>query len=120
VHAPGDQIEVTAGGVGVRRLAEGAPFDRDVGVAGYDEAPGSRDGGGLAAGVLDDLVVGVPPAQLLDPGDDDIESDSELLEDLAALGRAGCERYVQEDSSGTQIPISRSADSSESDPWTML
>ena len=74
---------------------------------------------GLATGVLDDLVIGVSPAQLLDPRDDDLEGDAELLEDLAALGRARCERDIQ-GSSGNQIPISRSADSSESDPWTML
>jgi hypothetical protein len=64
-------------------------------------------------------VIGVPAGQLVDTGDDDIELDPQLLEDLPALRRARCEDDVQ-DSSGNQIPISRSAESSESEPWTML
>ena len=52
-------------------------------------------------------------------GHDHLEADPQLFEDLPPLRRAGCEDDVQ-DSSGNQIPISRSADSSESEPWTML
>jgi hypothetical protein len=33
-------------------------------------------------------VLGVSPAQLLDAGNDDLELDPELLEDLPPLGRA--------------------------------
>ena len=76
------------------------------------------DGMSLQSRVLDDLELGVSPRQLLDPGHDYVEVDAQLSEDLLALQRSGCQNDVQ--SSGNQMPISRSADSSESEPWTML
>jgi hypothetical protein len=42
----------------------------------------------LAPRVLDDEPLGIPLAQLLDPGDDDLELDPELAQDLPPLGRA--------------------------------
>jgi hypothetical protein len=76
------------------------------------------DSMGLPSSVLDNLELGIAPVQLLDSRDNDIELDPQLREDLPPLGGAGCEGDLQ--SSGNQMPISRSADSSESDPWTML
>jgi hypothetical protein len=73
----------------------------------------------LTPSVLNDLELRIATPQLIDPGDDDVELDSQLLEDLPPLRGPGCERYLQ-GSSGNQIAISRSADSSESEPWTML
>ena len=110
----GEQIEIAASVLGVGGFAERPAVDDDVGVAGDDDSL-RVDRAGLAAGVLDDLLVGVAAGQLIDPGNDDLKGDAELLEDLPPLRRAGCQRDRQE-SSGNQIPISRSADSSESDP----
>jgi hypothetical protein len=41
----------------------------------------------LAPSVLDDELLGIPLAQLLDPGDDYLELDPELAQDLPPLGR---------------------------------
>jgi len=69
--------------------------------------------------ILDDLELGIATRQLLDPGHHDLEIDAKLAKNLTPLGRPRCEGDLQ-DSSGNQIEISRSAYSSESDPWTML
>jgi hypothetical protein len=68
--------------------------------------------------VLNDLDRRIAPPQLVNAGNDDLEPNPQLFENLPPLERARCEDDVQ--SSGNQMPISRSADSSESDPWTML
>jgi hypothetical protein len=68
--------------------------------------------------ILNDLDLRIAPRQLVNAGNDNLELDAQLFENLPSLGRTGCEDDVQ--SSGNQMPISRSADSSESEPWTML
>jgi hypothetical protein len=84
-------MQIAASILGVGGFAERPSVDDDVGIAGDDDSIAVHRAG-LAAGVLDDLLVGVTAAQLLDPGNDDLELDAELLEDLPSLRRAGCER----------------------------
>ena len=75
-------------------------------------------GGPLVAAIFEGHEA-VAAAQLLGPGVLDVEGDAEARQQVAALRRARGE-YDSQPSSGNQIPISRSADSSESEPWTML
>ncbi len=74
---------------------------------------------GLPTCILQHLGLRIATRQLLDAGNYDLELQSKLAKDLSPLGRAGGEDEAQA-SSGNQISISRSADSSESEPWTML
>ncbi len=76
--------------------------------------PGSR----LATRVLDHDPLGVSLDDLLDVRDHDLERDAERAEDLSAARRG--RREDQPVSSGNQSAISRSADSSESEPCTRL
>jgi len=70
----------------------------------------------LASGVLTNLELRLPTRNLANPRHHNLELNIQLPKNLAPLRRSGCEDY----SSGNQIPISRSADSSESEPWTIL
>ena len=87
------RLEPCPGAVLVLGLAEQAPVEGDVGVD-AERQPRSPGGGAagvrLAARVLDHDHVRVARAQLGYVGDDDLELDSEPLQDLAAaLGRRG-------------------------------
>ena len=70
----------------------------------------------LPPGILNHLNLRLPTRKLANPGYHNLKFNAQLPKNLTSLRRSGCEDY----SSGNQIPISRSADSSESDPWTML
>ena len=101
-------------------LAEEPPVDRDVGVDPDDDGPLPRSGElrtrpRLAPSVLEHDLGRLALSELVDVGDDRFELNPELLEDLPASRRRRGEYY-----SPNQIPISRSADSSESEPWTRL
>jgi hypothetical protein len=100
----------------VARLAEDPVVERDDRVDAEDDRPGARDRPRLAQRVeLGDrarLAGGV----LLDVRRLDRELDAELLEDRPPLRRAAREDYRL----GKNRATSRSADSSESDPWTMF
>ena len=101
----------------IRRLAQHLVVKDNVGVTGDDEV--SIDRSRLRERVQANKLFRIPTGQLLDARNDNLELKPQLLQDLPPLRRPGCKRDPQ-DSSGNQIPISRSADSSESEPWTML
>ena len=99
-------------------LTQRPTVDYDIGVT-CDHQPVPLHGRGLHPSVLEHLDLWIAAGQLLDARDHHLELDSQLPKDLAPLGRPRCE-YDSQESSGNQISISRSADSSESEPWTML
>lgn len=92
----------------ISRLPECPAIQHYVGIAGNQQTIRGRGRGGtenvnlarrclpfpvrnrlsLSPCVLNDLELRVPPAQLLDPRNDDVELDSQLLENLPPLGRA--------------------------------
>ena len=87
-------VEITARLGGVGRLAQHLAVEDDIGVAGDHQRAGrALDRARLATRVLDHQEFGVPAVELLDPGDDDLELDPQLGEDLAPLRRARGEDY---------------------------
>ena len=108
----------------VRGLAEQAAVEGDVGVdAEHDRAlaragelePGAR----LAPGVLEHDLARVALAELVDRGDDPRTRPRGARGSRAGAGDAEA-RIRRALRQPNQIPISRSADSSESEPWTRL
>ena len=98
----------------VGRLAEHDAVDVHLGVAGEDR--GALDRARLAQRVLEDDLARVALRQLVDVRRPDVELDPQLLEDRAPLGRGARE----DQTSGKNSFASRSADSFESEPWTMF
>ena len=110
------------------RLPQGLLVQDDIRIAGNHKRPrASLHGPGLHPRVLHHLHLRIPTRQLLHPGHHHLELDPQLPKNLFSLRRAGREDHPQlpsgaisgaraQDSSGNQIPISRAADSSESDP----
>ena len=121
-HQPAENLVGAAGelrehphGLGfVPGLAEDDAVDVDLGVAGEDEV--ALDGARLAERVLEDDLARVAVGQLLDIRGLDGELDPQLLEDRAPLRRGARE----DQNSGKNSFASRSADSFESEPWTMF
>ncbi len=106
-------------------LAEQPAVERDVRVDAEHDRPLPRPGlaqpgSGLAPGVLEHDRLRLALAELLDLGDYRLEHDPEALEDLPPAWRRRGEDQALTSYSPNQIPISRSADSSESEPWTRL
>src|SRR3977135_554590 len=118
MRPPRHQVEAHARLSNLRRLAQRPAIKDNVCIAGNHHTV-SRNCSGLQPGVLEYLKVRIAARQLIHARDDDLELNAQLAKDLAPLVRPGSEDYVHA-SSGNQISISRSADSSESDPWTML
>ena len=115
VHTSGEQLQTVAGTRLIPGLAEEATVDGNVGIDTDDEASLHGTRTRLAPCVFEHDLGGIALAELVDVGDDRLEINPELLEDLAPARRGR-----REDQSPNQIPISRSADSSESEPWTRL
>ena len=100
-------------------LTQRPAIQNHIRVAGDHQIAASFNSFAPSSGVLDHLDLRIPARQLVNAGNDDLELHAQLAKNLASLRRSGCEDDVQ-DSSGNQMAISRSADSSESEPWTML
>src|SRR5215210_6800911 len=96
-------------------LAQDVAVQRDVRVGPEDQFSGDRER--LAARVLLRDPRGVAPRLLRDARDPDLERDPGLLEDRPPLRRGGGEDQAR---SGKNSFASRSADSGESEPWTMF
>ena len=118
MRAPREACEEPLGRLLVARLAEDVAVERDVGVGPEDKRVTGRRGDreGLAAGVLLRDPRRVAGGLLLDARDPDLERDPGLLEDRPPLRRP----RRQDQSSGKNSAASRSADSGESEPWTMF
>jgi hypothetical protein len=86
VRSAGHAIEVIPCLDLVGGLSECFPVEDHIRVASDGQPPADRLG--LAAGVLNDLERRIPPGQLVDARDYDLEIDAQLLEDLPPLGRA--------------------------------
>jgi hypothetical protein len=107
VRPPRHSIEILASLNLRSRLPESLAIQDDIGIAAdYQAIRGSGGGGAenvnlarrylplrsrnrlsLPASILDHLEVRVPPAQLIDARDDDVELDSQLFENLPPLRR---------------------------------
>jgi hypothetical protein len=86
--APRHPIEVIARLSSISRLPESLPIQNHVGIAADHQRTTTRNRSNLEPSVLDHLVVGIPPTQLVDAGNDDLELDAQLGEDLPPLRRA--------------------------------
>ena len=110
---PTHPIQIRPSLILIRRLTKHDVIQNHVGVAGNDEVALHRPR--LRERVQANQLFSVSASQLLNARNNDVELQPKLLQDLPPLRRPRCKRDPQ-DSSGNQIPISRSADSSESDP----
>lgn len=119
VRAAGEGRQRRAGRALVGRLAEDAPVERDDGVAADNARGAVCDRAGLGECVGErDLVCGAV-LELVDRGRADLELDAEALELRASLRRGRREDQGRRDrypSSPKKSPLSRAADSGESEP----
>ena len=113
----------------VPRLAEQLTVERDERVDTEDEAARGQarsDRDRLAPRVLEGDSPGHAGPELLDGRRPHLVGDAQLREDRGALRRGRGENEGlaaaadAAQSSGNQMPVSRAADSGESEPWTML
>src|SRR5512132_2661483 len=114
--AAGEPVQERGRLLRIARLPEDVAVERDVRVRAQHELAGRLHRAGVAPRVLQRVRALAAPAPLPGAWDPHLERDARLLEDRPPLGRAGGE----DQRSGKNSFASRSADSAESDPWTMF